>query len=115
MELLNATANIHRNTDSVFNFNFFIRTTFASKNPNSKKEIKDLSDTVGWQVQVGKVRLQNIRARFYDEVGGTDIKGVIGGLALDMQAMDIKTAEFCGQRVNAKQHRCKFCAKQKRW
>jgi uncharacterized protein involved in outer membrane biogenesis len=98
VELLNATANIHRNTDSVFNFNFFI-TAFASKKPNSKKEIKDLSDTVGWQVQVGKVRLQNIRARFYDEVGGTDVKGVIGGLALDMQAMDIKRLSFAGNEL----------------
>lgn len=98
VELQNATANIHRNTDSVFNFNFFI-TAFASKNPNSKKEIKDLADTVGWQVQVGKVRLENIRARFYDEIGGTDIKGVIGSLALDMQTMDIKRLSFAGNEL----------------
>src|SRR5690606_32526421 len=48
--LSNSTANIHRNTDSVFNFNFLIE-AFASDKPDRPKEKTD-TDTAGWQIAV---------------------------------------------------------------
>ncbi len=96
--LLNATANIHRGEDSVFNFNFFI-TAFAPKDTTKAEAPKDTTASP-WQIDVGKVKLENIRARFYDEVGGTDIKGVIGALNLDMKKLDIQHLSFKGNELS---------------
>src|SRR5690606_10466329 len=84
--------------DSVFNFNFFI-TAFTSKDAVKKPKVKTKSDKPGLQIEVNHVQLENIRARFYDEVGGTDIKGVIGTLSLHMKAMDIKQLSFEGKEL----------------
>ncbi|HLP49705.1 MAG TPA: AsmA family protein, partial [Chitinophagales bacterium] len=99
LELSGVNANILRGPDSLFNFNFFIK-AFASGDTTPKPvKVKDPADTTGWQIDVGKVQLQNIRARFYDEIGGTEVKGYIGSLALNMKAIDIKHLNFEGNEL----------------
>jgi hypothetical protein len=98
VELTNATVNIHRGADSVFNFNFFI-TAFAAKDTVKKTKEKPKTDKPSLQIQVNHIQLENVRARFFDEIGGTDIKGVIGTLALDMKAMNLKPLSFEGKEL----------------
>lgn len=97
VQLTGANAYIHRGADSVFNFAFIIK-AFAGTDTTTVKKAADTTATP-WQVQVSKVLLSNIRARYYDEAGGTDIKGHIGSLALDMKAMDINHLSFDGNEL----------------
>ena len=97
--LTGATAKIGRNTDSVYNFGFFIK----AFSPSGKKPVvvKNTikTDTTGWVVEVNRVTLQNINGSFEDAIGGTSIKGFIGKLDLDMKAIDIKHLSFNGNRL----------------
>jgi hypothetical protein len=95
--LSSATANIHRGTDSIFNFAFLID-AFSKGGPKKPKAEKDTT-AGGLEVQVKKVMLENIRGSFVDEIGGTNIHGVIGKLSLSMNNMNLKKLSFNGDEL----------------
>ncbi len=95
--LTGATANVHRGADSVFNFAFLID-AFSKGGPKKPKAEKDTTKG-GLEVQVKKILLENIRGSFVDEIGGTNIHGVIGKLALSMNDMNLKKLSFNGDEL----------------
>ena len=92
-------ANIERTLpDSSFNFQFLIK-AFASNGKKSSPKPDTNKDTVGWQIAVDKLTLENIRGGYSDQLSGTDIHGFIGYLNLKMKSIDIRTLTFTGNEL----------------
>lgn len=100
--LSNVNANISRSTvDSTYNFNFFIKAFSGDKKKAPTVKAKSgASDTVGWQIEVDKLQLENIRGSFADGVSGTTIKGAVGALSLNMKSINIRHLSFSGHNLS---------------
>jgi hypothetical protein len=96
--LSDVNANIARSkVDSTFNFNFFIKAFSSGEKKAPVVKVKtNPKDTVGWQIQVNKLQLENIRGSYADGVSGLTIKATVGNLDLNMKAIDIKHLSFSG-------------------
>jgi hypothetical protein len=71
-------------TDSLFNYNYLL---VAPGNENKLKNAKLQSDPK-WRLSVDKVSLKNIRLRYEDKYGGTNISAFLGELELKINEID---------------------------
>lgn len=80
--------------DTNYNFTYIIN-AFAGKDPKPAKEetTKDTSGG-GFTIDVNKVLLRDIRARFNDQTGGTDLALNLQELQLKMKKLDLDAMSF---------------------
>jgi len=86
VELENVTANISRNKDSIFNFDYIIK-AFASsapKDPNSKPYI----------ISVVNVDLKNIKFKYQDNLSKNDIRAKLTNFNTKFQKFDLDKMDF---------------------
>jgi translocation and assembly module TamB len=85
------TVNLKRaETDSLFNFNF-LATAFSDPAKPKKVEPKTKSK---WTFSADNVRMKEVRFRFDDEYGGTDVAAHVKQLQLKMDKIDIGNLVF---------------------
>jgi hypothetical protein len=89
IELKNIYANISRpENDSVFNYQFIID-SFASKKPSTKPK-----DTTALDLTIKQLLLNNVRLKYADKYGGTDIAAAISNLDVKLNKFKLSTMEF---------------------
>jgi len=72
-------------TDSLFNYNFLI-TAFADTTKQNTAKPKTPSK---WTFSIDKVNLENIRLRYDDEYGGTNVSASLGKLKLKVDELNL--------------------------
>jgi len=88
VSLENTTANISRNKDGVFNFDYIIK-AFESKEPEKPKE----PDSKPFKISVVKVNLDNIKFNFKDDYSKNDVR-------VKLTHFDTKFNEFELDKMN---------------
>ena len=104
-------AHVYRNIpDTNFNFTYIID-AFAGK-PKNNKDAATPKDTSGssFTIKVGKIKIDDIHARYDDHTGGTVFAVDLEHLALEMKKLDmdkmlfhVKTLEVAGLRTKFRQ------------
>jgi hypothetical protein len=86
IELENATANISRNRDSVFNFDYIVKAFSSTEpsNPNSKPYV----------VSVVDVDLKNIKFSFQDDLSKNDIRLKLENFSTKFKKFDLDKMDF---------------------
>ncbi|WP_281336487.1 translocation/assembly module TamB domain-containing protein [Flavobacterium eburneipallidum] len=84
--LENVTANISRNKDSVFNFDYIIK-AFASTEPKKP-------DSKPFVISVVNVDLKNIKFQFKDDLSKNDIKVKLDKFATQFKKFDLDKMDF---------------------
>jgi hypothetical protein len=87
VDLKGITANISRNKDSVFNFDYIIK-AFASK------EEKPKEDSGPMKISVNKINLDRLRAKFDDKITKNDLSAYIAHFDADIDNFDLDKLEF---------------------
>ena len=88
VSLENTTANISRNKDGVFNFDYIIK-AFESKEPEKSKD----PDSKPFKISVVKVNLDNIKFNFKDDYSKNDVR-------VKLTHFDTKFNEFELDKMN---------------
>lgn len=88
VSLENTTANISRNKDGVFNFDYIIK-AFESKEPEKPKD----PDSKPFKISVVKVNLDNIKFNFKDDYSKNDVR-------VKLTHFDTKFNEFDLDKMN---------------
>ena len=86
IELENATANISRNKDSVFNFDYIIKAFYTGKpkDPNSKP----------YTISVVKINLDKVNFSFQDALSKNDIKVKLQHFDTEFKSFDLDKMDF---------------------
>lgn len=85
ISLKNITANVKRNKDSIFNFDYIID-AFASKTPKSnEKEMK---------FSIENISLENVRMRFDDAITKNNLNVSLENFETRMKVFDLKKMDF---------------------
>lgn len=85
VSLKNITANVKRNKDSIFNFDYIIN-AFTSKTPKSKsKEMK---------FSIHNISLENIKMHFDDAITKNNLNVSLGNFETQMKVFDLKKMDF---------------------
>jgi hypothetical protein len=86
LKLDNVVANIHRNkSESKYNFQFIFDLFILDGKEKPKKEE---NQTQIWVYNVNDIQLKNIRFRFYDAFGGTNLNVNLGGFVARFKEID---------------------------
>jgi len=81
------TANVSRDKDSVFNFDYIIK-AFASK------EEKPKEDSEPMKISVRKIDLDRVRVKFDDQITKNDLKAYIAHFDTNIDKFDLDKLEF---------------------
>ena len=98
-------ANIYSNSSSEWNYDFIIE-AFASDGEDSEAEpdAESAQDSEtsegGWDVQLGKLALNDISLRYYDADTRDSIESIIGSLDLRMQYMSLTNNVYHVKSLN---------------
>lgn len=85
ISLKNITANVTRNKDSIFNFNYIVE-AFASKTPKSnEKEMK---------FSIENIKLENIRIHFDDAITKNNLNVSLNNFETQITVFDLKKMAF---------------------
>lgn len=90
IDLEGITANVNRDKDSVFNFDYIIK-AFASA---QKTPPKPQDTTAGMKMSVAKINLDRINIGYNDAVTGNYVKFVLGHFDTDIKDFDMDKMKF---------------------
>ncbi len=90
IDLQGITANIHRGTDSVFNFDYIVK-AFASE---QKKPVKPTDTSSAMKFTMDKIILDNIHVGYKDAITGNDIKFLLGHFDTRIKDFDMDKMKF---------------------
>lgn len=90
VDLRGITANVHRNADSVFNFDYIVK-AFASE---QKKEPKPEDTTSTMKFSIDKVNLDRIRLRYSDVPTANNINFYLGHFDTRIKEFDLDSMRF---------------------
>jgi hypothetical protein len=96
LELSNVSLNVSRSAnDSLFNFNFLLA-AFSDSTKLVKVEPQPKSK---WTIDVGTIKLCNIRIRFDDQYGGIFAAANLNELELEMEDIDLSKSVFNANKL----------------
>ncbi|GEP51714.1 DUF490 domain-containing protein [Flavobacterium noncentrifugens] len=87
IDLKGVTANIQRNKDSVFNFDYIIK-AFASADEKPKDDSKPM------KISVSKINLDKIRFKFDDAISKNDVKVYLNHFDTKIDKFDLDNLDF---------------------
>lgn len=90
------TANVSRNKDSVFNFDYIIK-AFAGE---QKKEVKPEDTTSTMKFSLDKIVLDKINIKYKDLTTGNDIKFLLGHFDTRIKTFDMDKMKFSIPKIN---------------
>ncbi len=93
ISLKNITANVKRNKDSVFNFDYIIK-AFASKESKKSKNNNEM------KFSINKINLDNIRMHFDDAITKNNLNVTLAHFETRMKLFDIKKMDFDIPKIN---------------
>ncbi|MFW5758884.1 MAG: hypothetical protein ACOCYO_09395, partial [Bacteroidota bacterium] len=103
LELSDVTANMIRNEpDTVFNYQFLIDAMAgdtANANATQSEEKEDEESSSNWDINIGKVDLQNIRYRLNDYFSGTDMRVSLSKLNADLEGADVLNEKYHAKSI----------------
>ncbi|HLA56008.1 MAG TPA: translocation/assembly module TamB domain-containing protein [Flavobacterium sp.] len=92
IDLKGITANVTRNKDSVFNFDYIIK-AFASKEPKEK-------DSEPMKISVNNINLDNIRLKYNDAISKNDVKVRLNHFDTKFNNFDLDAMDFDIPKIN---------------
>jgi len=90
IDLRGITANVHRNADSVFNFDYIIK-SFAGE---QKKEPKPEDTTSTMKFSIDKINLDRIRIGYKDAPSASDVSFYLGHFDTRIKEFDLDKMKF---------------------
>lgn len=90
------TANVSRNKDSVFNFDYIIK-AFAGE---QKKEVKPTDTASTMKFSLDKIILDKINIKYKDLTTGNDIKFLLGHFDTRIKTFDMDKMKFSIPKIN---------------
>jgi hypothetical protein len=90
IDLKGITANVKKNKDSVFNFDYIVK-AFASE---QKKPVKPEDTTSTMKFSVGKIKLDKIKIGYSDATNGNSVNFFLGHFDTDIKDFDMDKMKF---------------------
>ncbi|GAA4097056.1 hypothetical protein GCM10022392_20650 [Mucilaginibacter panaciglaebae] len=96
INLQGITANVYRNKDSVFNFDYIIK-AFAG---GQKKEVKPVDTTSTMKFSMNKIILDRINIKYKDLTTGNDVKFILDHFDTRIKDFDMDKMKFNIPKIN---------------